>query len=65
MLIRGAEIPRIAFWHGSGSSRRSSEVDPWLWNPKNNVLACFTVFKRMFSNDAVPSMEMNIVGAYE
>eukprot|EP00959_Pyramimonas_sp_CCMP1952_P001673 34516-Pyramimonas_sp.AAC.1 len=59
MLIRCVEIPGIVFWHDSGLSRRSSQVDPWRWNPQNNVLACFRVFKRMSSNEAVPSMAMN------
>eukprot|EP00959_Pyramimonas_sp_CCMP1952_P436291 9136098-Pyramimonas_sp.AAC.1 len=54
-LIRGvAEVPIMAFWRVSGSSRRNSQVDPWRWNPEN-VLACFRVFKRLSSNEAVPS----------
>eukprot|EP00959_Pyramimonas_sp_CCMP1952_P019326 408528-Pyramimonas_sp.AAC.1 len=26
-LIRGAEVPGMMFWHGSGPSRRNSNVD--------------------------------------
>ena len=37
----------------------SDTVDAWRWNPENNVLACFRIFKRLSSNEAVPSMEMN------
>eukprot|EP00959_Pyramimonas_sp_CCMP1952_P179251 3747464-Pyramimonas_sp.AAC.1 len=48
----------MAFWHDSGSSRRNCQVDPWRWNPENNVLLCFMVFKRLSSNEAVPSLEM-------
>eukprot|EP00959_Pyramimonas_sp_CCMP1952_P347008 7267747-Pyramimonas_sp.AAC.1 len=57
MFARGVEVARMAFWHGSGPSKRSSQVDPWRWNPENNVLACFRVFKRLPPNEAVPSME--------
>eukprot|EP00959_Pyramimonas_sp_CCMP1952_P086703 1813383-Pyramimonas_sp.AAC.1 len=28
----------MEFWHNSGLSRRSSQVDPWRWNPENNLL---------------------------
>eukprot|EP00959_Pyramimonas_sp_CCMP1952_P350451 7342272-Pyramimonas_sp.AAC.1 len=45
MLVRGVEDLKTAFWHDSGSSRRSSPVDPWRWNPEKDVLACFRVFK--------------------
>eukprot|EP00959_Pyramimonas_sp_CCMP1952_P435432 9117711-Pyramimonas_sp.AAC.1 len=48
----------MAFWHNSGSSRRNNEVDPWRWNPENNVVACFRVFKRLSSIEAVPSLEI-------
>eukprot|EP00959_Pyramimonas_sp_CCMP1952_P119997 2508960-Pyramimonas_sp.AAC.1 len=58
-LIRGVEVPGMAFRHDSGSSRRNSQVDPWRGNPKNNVRACFRIFKRLCSNEAAPSMEMN------
>eukprot|EP00959_Pyramimonas_sp_CCMP1952_P097894 2045844-Pyramimonas_sp.AAC.1 len=59
MLILRVEVLGMAFWHDSGSSRRNSQVDPWRWNPENNVLACFRVFKRALSNEAVPSIGMN------
>eukprot|EP00959_Pyramimonas_sp_CCMP1952_P129156 2700832-Pyramimonas_sp.AAC.1 len=62
MLIRGVEIPEMALWYDSGSSRRSSQVDTWRWNPRSNVLACFRIFNRLSSNEAVPSMEMNRCG---
>eukprot|EP00959_Pyramimonas_sp_CCMP1952_P303000 6339924-Pyramimonas_sp.AAC.1 len=58
-LVRGVEIPRLVFWHDPRSSRRKSQVDPWRWNPENNVFVCFRVFKRLSSNEADPSMEMN------
>eukprot|EP00959_Pyramimonas_sp_CCMP1952_P246843 5159311-Pyramimonas_sp.AAC.1 len=58
-MIRGVEVSGTAFWHDSGTSRRSSQVYPWRWNAENNVLACFGVFKRMSSNEAGPSVEMN------
>eukprot|EP00959_Pyramimonas_sp_CCMP1952_P409269 8577327-Pyramimonas_sp.AAC.1 len=58
-LVRGFELPRIAFWHDSESSGRNSQVDPWRWTPEINGLACFRVFKRLSSNEAVPSVEMN------
>eukprot|EP00959_Pyramimonas_sp_CCMP1952_P201686 4217648-Pyramimonas_sp.AAC.1 len=29
MLVRGVKVPELTFWHGRGSSRRSSPVDPW------------------------------------
>eukprot|EP00959_Pyramimonas_sp_CCMP1952_P309019 6466816-Pyramimonas_sp.AAC.1 len=35
----------MSFWHDSGSSKRSSQVDPWRWNPEVDALACFRVFK--------------------
>eukprot|EP00959_Pyramimonas_sp_CCMP1952_P004963 103949-Pyramimonas_sp.AAC.1 len=35
-LIRGVEVPGMAFWHDSVPSRRNSQVDPWRWNPENN-----------------------------
>eukprot|EP00959_Pyramimonas_sp_CCMP1952_P279305 5839713-Pyramimonas_sp.AAC.1 len=55
----------MAFWRDSGSSRRNSQVDLWRLNPENNVLARFRVFTRLLSNEAVPSMEIIVVGAYE
>eukprot|EP00959_Pyramimonas_sp_CCMP1952_P353622 7408826-Pyramimonas_sp.AAC.1 len=36
-LIRGVEMPGMAFWRDSGSTKRSSQVDSWRWNPENNV----------------------------
>eukprot|EP00959_Pyramimonas_sp_CCMP1952_P149655 3131077-Pyramimonas_sp.AAC.1 len=59
MLIGCVEVPRKAFWHDSRSSRRSSQADPWRWHPENKVLACFKVFKRWSSNEAVPQMNLN------
>eukprot|EP00959_Pyramimonas_sp_CCMP1952_P023889 500861-Pyramimonas_sp.AAC.1 len=47
-LTRGVAIPGMAFWHDSRSSRRNNQADPWRWE---NVLACFTVFKRLSSNE--------------
>eukprot|EP00959_Pyramimonas_sp_CCMP1952_P001779 36598-Pyramimonas_sp.AAC.1 len=35
----------------------TSQFDPWLWSPENNVLACVRVVKRLPSNEAVPSRE--------
>eukprot|EP00959_Pyramimonas_sp_CCMP1952_P096272 2012904-Pyramimonas_sp.AAC.1 len=29
------EIPRTAFSHDPGSSRRNRQVDPWRWTPEN------------------------------
>eukprot|EP00959_Pyramimonas_sp_CCMP1952_P321238 6722388-Pyramimonas_sp.AAC.1 len=55
-LVRGVEIPGTAFWHDSGSSTRSSQVDPWRWSPETHV----RVFKRLSSNEAVPSVKMNL-----
>eukprot|EP00959_Pyramimonas_sp_CCMP1952_P432933 9066100-Pyramimonas_sp.AAC.1 len=37
-MIPGVEIPRTVFSHDSRSSRRSSHVDSWRWNPDNCVL---------------------------
>eukprot|EP00959_Pyramimonas_sp_CCMP1952_P412688 8647859-Pyramimonas_sp.AAC.1 len=37
-LIRGAEVPGMAFGHVSGSSRRNSQIDLWRWNPENDSL---------------------------
>eukprot|EP00959_Pyramimonas_sp_CCMP1952_P046713 975779-Pyramimonas_sp.AAC.1 len=54
-LIRGVEIPGMAFWRNWGSSRRNSRVDPFRWDPENNVLACFRIFKRLSSNGAILS----------
>eukprot|EP00959_Pyramimonas_sp_CCMP1952_P081620 1705109-Pyramimonas_sp.AAC.1 len=58
-LILCVEVLGMGFWHDSGSSRRNSQVDPVRWNPENNVLACSRLFRRVSSNEAVPSMEMN------
>eukprot|EP00959_Pyramimonas_sp_CCMP1952_P185309 3874776-Pyramimonas_sp.AAC.1 len=60
-LIRCEEVPGLALWHHSGSSRRNSQVDPWRWNPENNVLACFRVFNRLPSIEADPSMDRTLV----
>eukprot|EP00959_Pyramimonas_sp_CCMP1952_P238234 4978378-Pyramimonas_sp.AAC.1 len=51
----------MAFWHDSGPLRRSSQVDVWRLSPKNNVLACFRVFRRLSSNEADPSVDMKLV----
>eukprot|EP00959_Pyramimonas_sp_CCMP1952_P064178 1340569-Pyramimonas_sp.AAC.1 len=59
MLIRGVEVPTMAFWRDFRVSGRSSQVDLWRGNPENYVLACFKVFKQLSSNDVVPSMEIN------
>eukprot|EP00959_Pyramimonas_sp_CCMP1952_P146980 3076404-Pyramimonas_sp.AAC.1 len=37
----------------------NNQGDPWRWNHKNNVLACFRVFNRVSSNEANSPMEMN------
>eukprot|EP00959_Pyramimonas_sp_CCMP1952_P401880 8420915-Pyramimonas_sp.AAC.1 len=37
MLIRGIEVPKMALWHDSGSSRRRSQVDTQRWNAENNA----------------------------
>eukprot|EP00959_Pyramimonas_sp_CCMP1952_P146922 3075087-Pyramimonas_sp.AAC.1 len=42
-----------------GLSRRNNPVDPWRWNPENHVLACFRVYKWLFSTEAIPSMEIS------
>eukprot|EP00959_Pyramimonas_sp_CCMP1952_P344257 7210259-Pyramimonas_sp.AAC.1 len=34
-LIRGVDVPRVAFWHDSGSSRRNCQVDSWRWSPEH------------------------------
>eukprot|EP00959_Pyramimonas_sp_CCMP1952_P457989 9475879-Pyramimonas_sp.AAC.1 len=54
----------MATQHDSGSSRRNDQDNPWRWNPGNNVLACFRVFKRLSSNEAVPSIEITQVRPY-
>eukprot|EP00959_Pyramimonas_sp_CCMP1952_P359216 7521483-Pyramimonas_sp.AAC.1 len=59
-LIRCVEVPRMAFWYESGSSRRNSQVDPWRWNPESNDLAGFRgPMKRKFGG----SIASNIVDA--
>eukprot|EP00959_Pyramimonas_sp_CCMP1952_P419040 8777696-Pyramimonas_sp.AAC.1 len=35
-LLRGAQVPGMAFWRDSGLSRRNSQVDPWRWNLDDN-----------------------------
>eukprot|EP00959_Pyramimonas_sp_CCMP1952_P229461 4797607-Pyramimonas_sp.AAC.1 len=40
-LVLCADVLELAFWHDSGSSRRYNPVDPWRWNPENDVLAYF------------------------
>eukprot|EP00959_Pyramimonas_sp_CCMP1952_P396385 8305037-Pyramimonas_sp.AAC.1 len=57
MFIRDVEVPRMAFWHDSGSSKRNNQVDPWRWNPEYKCLACLRVFERLSSNEAVPENE--------
>eukprot|EP00959_Pyramimonas_sp_CCMP1952_P008299 173532-Pyramimonas_sp.AAC.1 len=51
-LVRGIEIPGMAVWRDSGSSRPNSQVEPWRGNPENNGLTCFKFFKRLSSNEA-------------
>eukprot|EP00959_Pyramimonas_sp_CCMP1952_P206472 4318094-Pyramimonas_sp.AAC.1 len=58
-LTRGVSGPGTAFWHDSRPSRRNRQFDPWRWNPENNALARFRVFKRLSSNEVVSSMDMN------
>eukprot|EP00959_Pyramimonas_sp_CCMP1952_P241304 5043438-Pyramimonas_sp.AAC.1 len=58
-FTRGAEVPIMAFWHDSGSSRSNNQVDPSRWNPENNALASSRVFKRLPSNEAIYSVEQN------
>eukprot|EP00959_Pyramimonas_sp_CCMP1952_P280933 5872140-Pyramimonas_sp.AAC.1 len=58
-LIRGVGDVGRAFWHASRSPRRKSQIDPWCWKSENNILAFFRAFKRVSSNEAVPSTEMN------
>eukprot|EP00959_Pyramimonas_sp_CCMP1952_P108391 2266361-Pyramimonas_sp.AAC.1 len=36
-LSRGVEVPGMAFWHDSRSSRRNCQVDRWRWSPENIV----------------------------
>eukprot|EP00959_Pyramimonas_sp_CCMP1952_P012997 275004-Pyramimonas_sp.AAC.1 len=36
---RSRNVTIMAFWHDSGPSRRSSQVDTRRWNPENNALA--------------------------
>eukprot|EP00959_Pyramimonas_sp_CCMP1952_P409120 8574013-Pyramimonas_sp.AAC.1 len=59
MLVCFVEVPGMVGWLDSGLSRRNSQVVPWRWNPENDVLACFRVFKRLSSEETVLSMEMN------
>eukprot|EP00959_Pyramimonas_sp_CCMP1952_P414411 8683041-Pyramimonas_sp.AAC.1 len=56
-LIRGTEVPGMAFWHDSGWSRHNSQVYSWRWNPENGVLARFKMFTRLSPNGALPSEE--------
>eukprot|EP00959_Pyramimonas_sp_CCMP1952_P318738 6669303-Pyramimonas_sp.AAC.1 len=44
-LIRGVEVNRMVFWHGSGSSGRYSQVDSWRRNPEHGVWASFRLFR--------------------
>eukprot|EP00959_Pyramimonas_sp_CCMP1952_P219441 4588254-Pyramimonas_sp.AAC.1 len=38
-----AEGPNLAFWHDSGSPRRSGQVETWRLNSENNALARFRI----------------------
>eukprot|EP00959_Pyramimonas_sp_CCMP1952_P449323 9408125-Pyramimonas_sp.AAC.1 len=58
-LVRGVEVPKMAFSRDSNSSSRNSQVDPCRWNPETNVLACFRIFERLSSDEAVPPLEMS------
>eukprot|EP00959_Pyramimonas_sp_CCMP1952_P444835 9314310-Pyramimonas_sp.AAC.1 len=58
-LIRGFEVPGMRFGTIQDRQRRNSHDDPWRWSPENNVVARVTLFKRLTSNAAVPSVEMN------
>eukprot|EP00959_Pyramimonas_sp_CCMP1952_P239316 5001198-Pyramimonas_sp.AAC.1 len=57
-MPRGFEVSIVASGHDSGAPRRNSQVDPWRWNSENDVLACFRVFERRYSNEAVLSVLM-------
>eukprot|EP00959_Pyramimonas_sp_CCMP1952_P249873 5223708-Pyramimonas_sp.AAC.1 len=59
VLLRCVEIPQMAFWHDSRSSRRSGQVDTWRENPGNNAWARFGIFKLLPSNEPVPSIDMH------
>eukprot|EP00959_Pyramimonas_sp_CCMP1952_P098786 2065140-Pyramimonas_sp.AAC.1 len=65
MLIRGAEVPKRAFWYDSRSSGRSSQVYPWRGNPENNVLACFKVLNGCLPTRQFPQWKCIAVGACE
>eukprot|EP00959_Pyramimonas_sp_CCMP1952_P266506 5571515-Pyramimonas_sp.AAC.1 len=58
-MFRGGEVPGMALWHDSGSSRRNRQVHPWRWNTENNVLAYLRVCRRLFSKEAGPPLERN------
>eukprot|EP00959_Pyramimonas_sp_CCMP1952_P270881 5662978-Pyramimonas_sp.AAC.1 len=60
-LVPRDEVPGTAFWHEPGSSKRNNHVDPWHWNPRNDVFANAKVFKRLCSNEAVPPLEIILV----
>eukprot|EP00959_Pyramimonas_sp_CCMP1952_P323715 6775018-Pyramimonas_sp.AAC.1 len=35
-MIRGYEVPGMALWHDSISSRRNSQFHSWRWNTEND-----------------------------
>eukprot|EP00959_Pyramimonas_sp_CCMP1952_P359905 7535763-Pyramimonas_sp.AAC.1 len=41
-LIRGVEVPGMAFRHDSGSSRRNSKITSWRWSSENCALTRFS-----------------------
>eukprot|EP00959_Pyramimonas_sp_CCMP1952_P081298 1698485-Pyramimonas_sp.AAC.1 len=57
MLIHGVGAPGVTFRHDSGQSRRNYQADPWRRNAESNVLACFRIFERLSSKEAVPFVE--------
>eukprot|EP00959_Pyramimonas_sp_CCMP1952_P108536 2269380-Pyramimonas_sp.AAC.1 len=38
------EVPGMALWHDSESSRCNNQGDPRRWAPENNMSACSRVF---------------------
>eukprot|EP00959_Pyramimonas_sp_CCMP1952_P251969 5264797-Pyramimonas_sp.AAC.1 len=56
-LIRCVEIPGMAIWRDSGSSKRDNQTDPWRWDPGTCVLASFKIFTRLSPNGARPPAE--------
>eukprot|EP00959_Pyramimonas_sp_CCMP1952_P185098 3870493-Pyramimonas_sp.AAC.1 len=61
-MIRGVDVPGMAFWRDSGSPRCNSQVHRWRWNTENNALACFRVSKRLSSTEAGPFADLNCCG---